>query len=722
MNPPPPDDDDLYQILTAASTTLSGARVLKHGDSFAVFDPCGDIQATGVRGAQGLYHDGTRHISAMTLRLDGERPPLLSSIVPQDNLHLAVDLTNPDLRQADRNLAHGTLHLLRTKVLLDAACHERVLVSNYGTRPVEVALELTFMADFADVFEVRGTPRARRGSLHAPVVRDAGVTLAYTGLDGVTRVTRLDFAPTPDERSGDRVVFSLALAAKQSRELFVTVTCESPGAPRGSVSFSEANAAATSALERLKAGECRVSTSHELFDEWLERSLSGLRMMITETPHGLFPYAGVPWYSTPFGRDALITALEVLWIQPELARGVLRFLAATQAEVEDPAADAEPGKIVHELRRGEMAALREIPFGRYYGSVDATPLFVMLADAYQAHTGDTETVAALWPHVERALLWIDRYGDMDGDGFVEYGRRTANGLLNQGWKDSHDAVFHADGAPAEGPIALCEVQGYVFAAKAGAARLARSLGQEPRARQLASEADRLRERFDQAFWCESLSTYALALDGAKRPCCVRTSNAGQCLFSGIALPERARTLADRLLADDNFSGWGIRTVSAAERPFNPMSYHNGSIWPHDNALLAWGLARYGLKQHALRVMVSLFDASLFTDLHRLPELFCGFSRRPGEGPTDYPVACSPQSWSAAAPFLLLRAVLGLHVEGDAGRVRLEYPVLPAFLEHLTIRGLRVGSSSVDLALRRYPEDVGIHVTGRRGRAEVVAIK
>jgi len=357
----------------------------------------------------------------------------------------------------------------------------------------------------------------------------------------------------------------------------------------------------------------------------------------------------------------------------------------------------------------------------YYGTIDATPLFIVLAGSYFQRSGDRPFIESIWPNIERALDWIDQYGDSDGDGFVEYVRHGDKGLLQQGWKDSDDSIFHEDGQAAEGPIALCEVQGYVYQAKLYAADFAEMFGEINRATILREQARKLKENFNVKFWCEEKSTFAIALDGNKKPCQILSSNAGHALFSGIANDEYARRVANTLLSEDSFSGWGIRTLAKSELRYNPMSYHNGSIWPHDNAIIVAGLARYGFKEHANKILIGLFDASIFMDLHRLPELYCGFQRRDGQGPTLYPVACAPQAWASATPFLILQTCLGLSFDPVKPKICFNYPLLPAFLERMEISNLKIGNAVVDLRLRRHPQDVGIKVMNKKGNVDITVI-
>jgi glycogen debranching enzyme len=482
--------------------------------------------------------------------------------------------------------------------------------------------------------------------------------------------------------------------------------------------LTQASAAAESA-ERLTS---TISSSNERFNQWMERSQVDLDMLLTAEPQGLYPYAGVPWFATPFGRDGIITAIECLWNAPSIARGVLAFLSATQATEIAPDQDAEPGKILHEARGGEMAALGEIPFRRYYGSVDSTPLYLILAGQYYRRTGDLAFIRSIWPNLKLALEWIDRYGDLDGDGFVEYCRQSENGLVQQGWKDSQDSIFHADGSLAQPPIALCEVQAYVYGAKLEMATVAAAMGEHELAQWLMQDAHNLQRRFEEQFWREDLGMYALALDGKKIPCAVRTSNAGQCLFSGIANPDRAALVADQLTSERFFSGWGIRTVAESESRYNPMSYHNGSVWPHDNALIAGGFSRYRLTHRSAQLLTGMFEVAREFDFNRLPELFCGFPRRPGKGPTSYPVACSPQAWSAAAAFFLLQCAIGLNIDASTGRISLVRPVLPEFLDQLRVRDIRLGAASVDLLLFRSGGGVAATVARRTGNVDVVVVQ
>ncbi|HJS67483.1 MAG TPA: amylo-alpha-1,6-glucosidase [Nitrospiraceae bacterium] len=714
--------NDQCQIVASSSLTEEHIEVLKQGDTFGLFDRNGDIHSQRT-GSHGLYHEGTRFLSCFDLTINGERPLLLSSTVKQDNVLLNVDLTNPDMtHEGQGEVARGTLHLSRARFLRQGCCFERLRVHNYSLLPVPVRLSFSVDADFADLFEVRGTIRSRRGRRLEAVTSKDGISFGYEGLDRVDRWVTIRCAPVPTAVHPGEIRFDTFLPAGEAAQWEITISCDIGRRTTCDLSYEHALVKVERALHSVRADDCLIVTSNEQFNVWLNRSLADLHMMVSDTPDGPYPYAGIPWFSTPFGRDGLITAIEFLWVNPSIARGVLSYLAASQAREVVPEQDAEVGKILHETRKGEMAALNEIPYGRYYGSIDATPLFIMLAGAYYERTGDQAFITQIWPNIVLALQWIDRAGDLDGDGFVEYSRRSKGGLIHQGWKDSLDAIFHADGSSAEGPIALCEVQGYVFAAKRFAARLALALGLTEQAKNLLKEADKLRTQFERSFWCNDLSSYALALDGLKQPCRVKASNAGHCLWTGIAGQKHGMRTAKTLVGEEFFNGWGVRTVAATETRFNPMAYHNGSVWPHDNALIAAGMASYGFKQGVLKILCGLFDASLFLDLHRLPELMCGFSRRAGEGPTLYPVACSPQTWSSVALFLLLQSCLGLRIEAPRARLSFSQPVLPPFLEHIQIKNLRIGEAEVDLSLERHAKDVSINILRREGHIEIVVTK
>ena len=706
-----------YYITTTATPADDRPRVLKYGDLFAVFNRHGDIVPTGL-GEEGLFYEGTRFLCELVLYVGNARPLLLTSTISRDNFLFSADLTNVDIvADEELKIPRGTIHLHRSKFLWNGLCYDKIRVANYGLSRISAPLRLSFDADFADIFEVRGTHREKRGQRLQDEVTENSVLLAYKGLDGVLRKSKLLCSPSPRRISGSEIIFSAVLQPKEEATFYVITSCVPYQDPPPE--WDAAFVAGKNELQEEMRGASQIHSSNQQFNDWIIRSVADIRIMIEGNPEVDYPYAGIPWFNTVFGRDGIITALECLWLAPDIARGVLRYLAEHQATHVDPQADAEPGKILHEMRRGEMAALGEVPFRCYYGSVDSTPLFIMLAGAYYERTGDLAFIEWLWPHIEAALEWIDRFGDADRDGFVEYSRHSAHGLTQQGWKDSGDSVFHADGKLAEPPIALCEVQGYVFSAKHHAAELAAMLGKAEQAKALQHQAHELQHRFEEKFWCPEINMYALALDGHKKQCQVRTSNAGQCLYTRVAHPQRATAVGRELLGADFFSGWGVRTVGSREARYNPLSYHNGSVWPHDNAIIAGGLSKYGFKELAGRILSGMLDASVFVDLHRLPELFCGLHRRGGEGPTLYPVACSPQAWAAGSAFLLLEACLGISIDGTRKRIVLEKPYLPEEITQLWLKGLGVVGSRVDLFLERRPEGVRVHVLENQGKIDVI---
>jgi glycogen debranching enzyme len=711
MNVTPLDERKLDPAVALASLDESAPRephrlfALKHGDCFAVADAYGDIRGAG----DGFFRDDTRVLSEFRMTLGGRSTSLLGASLSQDNVLFTTNLTNLPIKSAGgRDIPQGGIHIERVRLIWQDRLFERITLANYSQEHSTVLLSLQFAADFRDMFEVRGSTRARRGTVHAAEVGKNAVVLRYEGLDKLVRSSVLSFSQVPDQLLDNRADFYIAVTKRSRRTLFVEIGAdgnETPSLQR----FRTAAARARFAMRSKRRRGATVHSSGRVFNDWIQRARADVALLTTDLPTGPYPYAGIPWFSTAFGRDGVISALQMLWLNPELARGVLAFLAQHQATETSPFSDSQPGKIMHETRKGEMAALSELPFGRYYGGVDTTPLYIHLAAAYAERTGDMGFIDGLWDSLTAAAGWMEEASRATG--FVTYQRAASSGLANQGWKDSVDSVFHADGRIPKGPVALVEVQGYVFAAYRGLAALARRRGEDELAARWEERAETMRAKVEAQFWQDDLGTYALALDGEGEPCKVRASNAGHLLYVGLPSPERAAMVAEQLLSASFQSGWGIRTLADEAIFFNPMSYHNGSIWPHDTAICTAGLARYGVRDSVVRLMSSTFEAAVHFNM-RLPELFCGFTRAPGEAPIAYPVACLPQAWSAGAAFMLMQACLGIEIEGWRGEIRVTRPRMPIGIDNLVIRHLKVGNASVDLNFQRVGDRVAAFLDDR----------
>jgi len=692
--------DDAYTVQTTALDTgepdpVEQLQALKSGDAFLVADAWGDVKS----GADGLFDDDTRILSRLVLTLGGRRPSRLSSGVSQDNVFFTFHGTNRPLPpMGGRTAPAGILHVERRRFLHDRRLFERVRVTNHGGEDVMLPLEVDYGADFVDIFQVRGTPREKHGRIHLPRLDGRRALFAYDGLDGVGRNACLSFSEPPHRMTERRAEFMLTLGRGRVMDLHVECgvdVCEPPSEARFRMHAVQARL--TMRARRRRGATVRGPRSPR-FNDWLDQSRADVALLTTDLPTGPYPYAGTPWFSTPFGRDGILTAWQMLWLDPSLARGVLTYLAARQATERSAFQDAEPGKIMHETRRGEMSALGEVPFGLYYGGVDTTCLFVALAGAYARRTGDLDLIRAIWPNLIAAAGWITGPANMTGDGFVRYARAAETGLSNQGWKDSYDSIFHADGRFPEGPVALVEVQGYAFAAFQALADLSNVLG-EADATEWADRAETMRARVEETFWQDDLGYYAVALDGRGAPCRAIGSNPGHLLFCGLPSSERAHAVSKQLMSARFRSGWGLRTLATGQVRYNPMSYHNGSVWPHDTSLCAAGMARYGERQAVALLLGEVYAAASHFRL-RLPELFCGFDRETGEPPIAYPVACLPQAWAAGSVFLMLQAALGVSIDAFDGRVDVDDPFLPPGIDRLNVSNLRVGDAQLDLAFRR----------------------
>jgi glycogen debranching enzyme len=694
--------------LQGAPAVVSDARddllALKAGAVFACVRRDGDMRGGAVSG-EGFYAEDTRHLSELRLTIGGAAPVLLSSTLESAH-HAVVHETTLALRNGT-DVPQGALSVRRSLLIADRLYH-RVRVRSFAPSRVTTAVELSLGADFADVFAVRGLREKPTGRVLPARQERRLIRFSYRAEDGERRETVVELSPTPEELELEdgraRATWQVELAPGEESSLEVAVEALHRRRRRPARAMEQVAAELDDAHRAWVSGCTRIRSDNELFDRVIECSVRDLHALMTPLDGDALPAAGIPWYVAPFGRDSLLTACEALMLNPDVARGTLLALARLQATEDDPWRDAEPGKIPHELRSGELARTGRVPHTPYYGTADATPLFLLLAGHYHRWTGDLETMTRLRPAFDAALDWIDEWGDRDGDGFVEYERRSPAGLVNQGWKDSADSVVHADGSLAEGPIALAEVQGYVYEAKLRIADVHDALGEPARASRLRIEAAALRAAFADAFWDPDEGFLVLALDGAKAPVRSVASNAGHCLYCGIVDDEQAARIAERLLASDMFSGWGIRTLSSRAVAYNPMSYHNGSVWPHDNAIAAAGLKRYGFDDGATRVAGALFDVAAGARDYRLPELFCGFDRGESRSIVSYPVACVPQAWAAAAPFLLVQSLLGISPHAAENTLALNRPRLPERLESVDVDGIRVGHARASLSFTRAATD------------------
>ncbi len=697
-------------------TDIRDALIIREDGLFLLTDTDGSIPLNNDSGF-GLYHNDTRYLSGWDLSLIGVEPIVLLSTAEMGFGEEQV-MTNPELiNERGETLPNGSLEIRRQRVL-DQGFLESVRLTNFALVPLTLTLQYQFDADFADLFELRGIRCKQRGQLLRPRLHPAAVTFAYRGRDNVVREVSLQFARKPDLLDRHRAIFHLNIEPGKAEEIGVAIAVDRP-AGAGTGSTRQSILSLRESHSRWKESSTQVLTSNELFNAALDRSIADLRMLWTERgPDHSYISAGVPWYDTLFGRDSALAAMMTLALKPQLARDVLRCLTRLQGKVMDPAREEEPGKIVHEVRQSEMANTGEVVFGRYYGSVDSTPLFVLLAAEYYRWTGDLELMQELQSAINAALVWMERYGDMDGDGYLEYAKKTPRGLDNQGWKDSWDGIVDEEGNPLGPPIALVEVQGYMYAAKKGIADVYEALGDPERARQLREEAITLRRRINADFWIPE-GYYALALDADKKPARVVTSNAGQLLWSGVPSQARARRQIDRTMRNDMFSGWGIRTISSSARRYNPMGYHLGTIWPHDNALIMAGFKRYGAEAELNEIATAICDAAFAFPYYRLPELFSGSPRSAHHAPVPYPVACRPQAFAAATLPSLLTSILGLVPDASRGRLYVVRPRLPFWLDFVRLSGLRVGEGTVDLIYHRRGSRTVVELIGKTSPMELI---
>ena len=699
-------------------------RVIKENDLFLLTDMSGDISESNH--GHGLYTKDTRFLSRLALTINGEKLRMLSSEADENYISRIV-LTNPKTeRDGQLTLWPESIEVERTRFIYQDVLYETLKATNFNPHREKFELSLLFDADFCDMFIVRGFQDGQVGKKTGARQCGSGFEIGYDGADSVQRKLLVEWAAEPADvdmsEKGVAVTYRLELEAGESQSLDFLLSPVVGGVKPGRHSREKAVGQLRRSYDEWEAESTAVDSDLPLFNRLYDRGLQDIRVLLTDLGYGRFPVAGLPWFAVPFGRDCLIAALQMLPIHPEIAKGTVLTMARYQGDRADSWRDEQPGKIMHELRSGELAGTNQIPFTPYYGSIDATPLFLVLIGEYVKWTDDAELFKAMLPHIRRALEWIDTYGDRDGSGFISYFQESAKGIANQGWKDSGNSIVHRSGEYAKAPIALVEVQGYVYQAKTTLAKLLGTLKEQSGADdwadwsiRLKSEAEQLRERFEEAFWVEGDRFYALALDEERKPVETVTSNPGHVLMSGMMKRDRAAAVARKLVSESLFSGYGIRTMAAGEKGYNPMSYHNGSIWPHDNSLCLMGLNAQGFHAEALVVMEGLLKAGACFENNRLPELFCGYSSERGN-PVRYPVACSPQAWAAATPLVFLQVMLGLRLDHANRRIFMQ-PILPEGMNRLSVRRIRLGAGRLDVNVTRgggtgaYTVEVGSNTTG-----------
>jgi glycogen debranching enzyme len=715
---------ELVPSTTSLTRSIAHAVVLKDEDIFFLCEPDGSVPLEAGH-AFGLYYHDCRILNGYEMRLGGKKPDRL--VWTADDGFLAVlGLSNADIREYDgRPLPKHSVEIrwLRRVSSEHLALFDEIELRSLTYQPMEFIVALIFQATFDDVFAIRGLLQNQRGQLHLPVWENGSLCYLYEGADKLYRSLMIQFSPAPLEKSQNTAYFKIALQPKERRRILVSLQLsESHDRPTSqSLNRPQIDRAPIDRSLRPSSKawqETQITSDSLMLNRIMDRSSRDLGILNSHLGRTRYFAAGVPWFVTLFGRDSIIAALQTLAYNPRIAEDTIRLLASHQGKQVNEWRAEEPGKILHEIRVGEMARLNKIPHTPYYGTIDATPLFLILVAEHARWTGSLALFREIRGSIEAALDWMARYGDIDDDGYIEYFSQTEDGLRNQGWKDSGDAIVNADGTLAAPPIALVEVQAYVYRAKHDIAALFRYDGDDEHAERLEREAIELRRRFNRDFWIEA-GWYALALEKDKKTVEVLSSNAGHALWMGIADEEKARRTVRSLMADDMFNGWGVRTLSAGEVYYNPLGYHLGAVWPHDNSIIAAGFKRYGYEAEALRIFVGLVEAAVHFDGHRLPELFSGFHRDDYGVPVPYPVACQPQAWAAGAIPYLLVTLLGLEPEGFEKRLRIVNPVFPDFVNRIEIHQLRVGAACIDLKFERVADGVEVKVLRDDGKLDLV---